>query len=368
MNIMDKCKELFGVSNARSMDFDECHFTDEKYANVVINYELDDKVDRFIKWYTDNVMKNGYCMLKATAIKKANRMRNFIEKAAIWYELRYPCYEVNRMMPGSSQEDKEVSKIMFQDNEYVNILLDDTSEISELDWDEFYNTNVFINSLPMDERFYFMDAGYPRTVYLNSYLRFHLSSYGIVLSVDDWDGELEAVVSVSDILGRDVKDVVRILESKGMKLPEDSDVKKAIRQYDDWNYQKDEMLNCIMYRIIERGGNRIGPRRGFLFAKEFGRNIDIPMAYGVDTSDPGLKGFIDEYLKAGGDENLTCLDGYFWRNRQNEPLLTISLKKILLLKPVGYDEKEIYQRLVDVLSTHIEQEAKQLRLEKNRRR
>ena len=38
-------------------------------------------------------------------------------------------------------------------------------------------------------------------------------------------------------------------------------------------------LNCVMYRIIERGGNRIGPRRGFLFAKEFGRNIDIPMIF-----------------------------------------------------------------------------------------
>ena len=34
-------------------------------------------------------------------------------------------------------------------------------------------------------------------------------------------------------------------------------------------------VSDVMYRIIERGGNRMGPRRGFLFAKEFGRNIDI---------------------------------------------------------------------------------------------
>lgn len=32
-----------------------------------------------------------------------------------------------------------------------------------------------------------------------------------------------------------------------------------------------------MYRIIERGGNRIGPKRAFLFAKEFGRDIRIPV-------------------------------------------------------------------------------------------
>ena len=56
-----------------------------------------------------------------------------------------------------------------------------------------------------------------------------------------------------------------------------------------------------MYRIIERGGNRFGPRRAFLFAKEFGRNIDVPMMYGVDTSDPGLRYFMNEYLKAGGN-------------------------------------------------------------------
>ena len=72
----------------------------------------------------------------------------------------------------------------------------------------------------------------------------------------------------------------------------------AIKDFENKTYQKEEMLNCVMYRIIERGGNRIGPRRAFLFAKEFGRNIDIPMIYGVDSSEPGLRNFMNEYINS----------------------------------------------------------------------
>ena len=90
-----------------------------------------------------------------------------------------------------------------------------------------------------------------------------------------------------------------------------------------------------MYRIIERGGNRIGPRRAFLFAKEFNRNIDIPMMYGVDTSDPGLKQFVDEYIKAGGSKDLVCYGNYFSRSSKNEKLETIKVREIIhWLEPI----------------------------------
>ena len=73
------------------------------------------------------------------------------------------------------------------------------------------------------------------------------------------------------------------------------------------------MLDAVMYRIIERGGNRMGPRRGFLFAKEFGRNIDIPMMYGVDYSDPGLRSFIIEYIKL-------FINNFYLLNRHNNTM------------------------------------------------
>ncbi len=128
-----------------------------------------------------------------------------------------------------------------------------------------------------------------------------------------------------------------------------------------------------MYRIIERGGNRIGPRRAFLFAKEFGRNIDIPMMYGVDYSDPGLRSFIIEYIKAGGSKDLVCYRGYFSRKSKNEKLDTISIQDLLLTvsnNAVTFytpEEDELHQGLVNALFNGINQEElKQKEAEKNK--
>ena len=76
---------------------------------------------------------------------KPNDMRNFIEKMAVWYELRYPDYEINRLMPGSSQEAIEINDVMFNSNKYINELFDENADVRALDWDEFYNAKAFIN-------------------------------------------------------------------------------------------------------------------------------------------------------------------------------------------------------------------------------
>ena len=110
------------------------------------------------------------------------------------------------------------------------------------------------------------------------------------------------------------------------------------------------MLNSAMYRIIERGGNRTGPRRAFIFAKEFGLNIDIPMMYGIDTTDPGLKSFVYDYLKAGGSKALICYDWYFVRKSKYQKVKLISLTKIISSKPYEKSELEQYQKLVDALA------------------
>lgn len=62
-------------------------------------------------------------------------------------------------------------------------------------------------------------------------------------------------------------------------MPINNELEATINNVENRSYQKEEMLNCVMYRIIERGGNRIGPRRAFLFAKEFGRNIDLSLIH-----------------------------------------------------------------------------------------
>ena len=45
-----------------------------------------------------------------------------------------------------------------------------------------------------------------------------------------------------------------------------------------------KVFDAIMYRIIERGGERVGPKRGFLFAKEFG--ISSPISTSLKIPPP----------------------------------------------------------------------------------
>ena len=134
-------------------------------------------------------------------------------------------------------------------------------------------------------------------------------------------------------------------------------------------YKKDEMLNCVMYRIIERGGNRIGPRRAFLFAKEFNRNIDVPMKYGYDFSDPGLRLFINEFIKAGGSMELECYNNYFFR--KDKELRTKSIREILSRENLfTSEEKQLHQKLVDLLASQVDydyvnsEKVKKLRIER----
>lgn len=116
---------------------------------------------------------------------------------------------------------------------------------------------------------------------------------------------------------------------------------------------RERILNCAMYRIIQRGGNRIGPRRALLFAKEFERDINIPMMYGVDRSDPYLKTFIHKYLDAGGSRDLVCYEDYFSSTFNLLFPCQIELKDLIKReKPTYYtpQERELYQRLVNALN------------------
>lgn len=339
--------------------------------------DLDAKVDEFIDWYFKNMLKGNY-----TDIGEYNaprEMRDLIEKIAVWYELRYPSYEINRLMPGSGQEQINVNDVMFKNNPYVNELLDENSDAKELDWNDFYNTNVFMKSLPWEERCYFTKPRYRNIVYLNPNSRvahLHLTKNGFVEMAEDVTGYTESVIKDEELTGLNVRDVVKLFQEKGIELPENNELEKTINEANKWIQQKEGILDCAMYRIIERGGNRIGPRRAFLFAKEFGRNIDIPMMYAVDRSDPGLRLFMNEYIKSGGSKDLECYVGYFSRASKKEKLDTVTIQDLILTlwndAATFYtpEEDELHQRLVNAIASQVDQEVvkqeevKRLRLER----
>lgn len=347
------------------------HFTS------IRNISLDAKVDAFIDWYYINRVKGNYTDIGE--FSELSHMRNFIEKMAVWYELRYPEYEINRLMPGSNQEEKKVNDIMFGSNNYINELFDENADIMALDWNDFYNASVFINSLPCDERYLLSRPKYNNLVYIEPKIRkahLHITSRGFVEISEGVGSYTQYKVNDDEIKGMHIKNVVKLLNDKGISLPSDNELEKTIKNVDKRNYQKEEMLNCVMYRIIERGGNRIGPRRAFLFAKEFGRNIDIPMKYGVDYSDPGLRKFINEYIKAGGSKDLVCYVGYFSRASKNEKMDTVSVQEMIktvhnnCVTKYTPEETELQQRLVNILASQVDQaevkeeEVKQLRLQR----
>lgn len=54
--------------------------------------------------------------------------------------------------------------------------------------------------------------------------------------------------------------------------------------------------------------------------------------YAIDCSDPGLRLFINEYIKAGGSKDLICYNGYFSRTNNMKRLDTISIQDLILNK------------------------------------
>ena len=332
--------------------------------------ELSDKVECFLDWYYENVAKEGCTEIGAKG--EVENIKNFIEKMAVWYELRYPDYEVKKMLSNHGDVGLDVNDVMFKKNSYINDLFDEESDVRNLDWADFYNTSAFVQSLPTDERYYLFRPVYDNFVYLSKsslIAHVHLTKNGIVemaenISLDFFGKNIKN----EDLEGMHVKEVVKLFEDKGVDLSEYDNLKLAIKRFENWKYQKDEMLNCVMYRIIDRGGNRIGPRRAFLFAKEFNRDIDIPMKYGYDSSDPGLRMFINEYIKAGGSMDLECYDGYYGINKE---LGTMSIREILSRESIyTSEEKELHQKLVDALANQVDynivekERVKQLRIEK----
>lgn len=334
---------------------------------------LNKKVDNYIKWYYENMVKGHYTDIGE--FWKPIDMRNFIEKMAVWYELRYPDYEINRLMPGSSQELIEINNIMFNDNSYINALLDKDAETRELDWSEFYNSRAFIRSLPWSERYMFTDPKYRRLVYIRSLgtgAHFHLTPNGFIDEAEYIDIYSNSKITEEEIKGIHITEIIKLLKERDIELPENNELELAVEEVENWKKQREGMLDCVMYRIIERGGNRFGPRRALLFAKEFERNIDIPMMYGIDYSDPGLRRFINEYIKLGGSKDLVCYIDYFSRTNDRKRLNTVTIGK--LLRTISNDcvtkytpeETELHQNLVDTLASQVDQKklVKQQRIQR----
>lgn len=337
---------------------------------------LSKKIDDYIAWNYENMIKGHYTNYGEYGVPL--ELRNLIEKVAVWYELRYPYYEVNKKLYCCGADDKSISDIMFNQNKYVNDLVDENSDVRALDWDEFYNASVFFNSLPWEERYRFLGEKYPEIVYVDSLKspHLHLNSEGIVEQAEYFEVLSGGKIKNRKLKGMHVKDVITLLKENQIELPENNELESSVKRVELATQEREGLLDSIMYRIIERGGNRIGPRRAFLFAKEFGRNIDIPMMYSIDYSDPGLRLFINEYIKNGGSKDLMCYVDYFSSILVDNEVKKISIQDLILTlhnnAATFYtpEETELHQRIANAISSQInpeelrKEQVKQLRLQR----
>lgn len=346
------------------------------YFKSLKEANLDSKVDEFIKWVRDVRLKNEQGDLYK--YREPERVRNFIEKMAVWYELRYPSYEINRLMPCCGQEITKIDNVMFRDNLYINKYLGMDNLPRGLLWADFYNKEIFVKSLPLEERKYLEKHTHMRLVYVNKSLQthFHLSPDGIIVDSERLDIFTNGKIKDEDVISKHIKDIPLMFKKEGIILTDYNEIKTAIDFYEQQNYFREELLNCVMYRIIERAGDRIGPRRAYLFAKEFGRNIDIPMMYAFDFADGNLRNFINTYIKDGGRSDLVCYENYFYKTKDYQRINTITIREILqkTLHQLTDEERQLYQELVNILNEQIDfddlrrEEIKQLRLERKLRK
>ncbi len=298
------------------------------------------KIDDFLSWYA-TVLPSWNEKIKVE--EEVKSMMNFIEKVAVWYELRYPNFTIFGNTEGLVNDWANLT--MFEENPYINDLLGEDSVVNDLDWSEFYNTKSFINNLCFKERKYFARPNYGKYILINGY-HLELSKTGRVLSFDGLD---HYKLKKNEVNGKDVKEVVALLKEKEIISPTGNEIDKEIQIYEGKKERKSKMLDAIMYRIIERGDTySIGARRGLLFAKEFKLDLLIPITYEIAL---GNDRYIDVFLRAANrnselEESIRCLLALF-KPEYNEK----DVDEMLKTKEEKRQEKQLQQRLVNILAT-----------------
>lgn len=154
--------------------------------------------------------------------------------------------------------------------------------------------------------------------------------------------------------GMHVKELYEFLKKAEVDEEQLKRLKNLIDSYELEVSQRELILDTTLYRIIERGGIRVGPRRGLLFARDFNRNIDIPMMYAYDSSDPRLRSFLNMYIKLGGDMDLEIYDEFPWSKSFTFINETISIRDLLKNEKYTMEELELIAKMAGILKDSID--------------
>ncbi len=328
--------------------------------------DLNQKVEDYLTWYSKNIINTRTQQENDRLVMD---LRNFIEKMAVWYELRYPNHDIERKIEHLKQDFQSSSETMIYQNPHIMEIIDKYCDnkdlisevIEQIKWDAFYNTKVFINSLTKCEKEYLERPKYPSTIWYSISKGEKLTWDNIQITLTA-NGKIRDIHSYSwnwfkkdtpEIIGMTLQELASYLKEQGYhpSTSETRELEDYIHNYEKQVYRKEELLNCVMYRIIERGGEYYGSIRGYLFAKEFSRDKDLPIQYAIEPW-YGLESLFRYYLADGGNFDLKCFVNYF-KKEQNEEIQQKSIRDYFKEFDIyTKEETEAHQNFVNFLATY----------------
>lgn len=293
---------------------------------------IDKKIDELDKEYCEILKKAGYTNIK----DERDNYTNFTEKMSFWYEMKFT--------------DPQVYNIFRNKNLKLE------AEFFTSSNNAIYDTSTFINTYIPNEKYLLKKASYSKCIVLKNHQYLEVSPKGIIKNAHNFDNKRDRQA----FIGKHITEVPSIAKKLGIEFNEEN-IKSEINKYQTSNKLREIILDTIMYKIIKHGGIRIGPRRALLFAKEFNRNIDIPMQYAIDTTDANDITLIKIYLNNGGKKNLELFINYFCEGIENIMFDKITIKEYI--KHFASDDidfytkeqlenykKDLYQRMVNSLN------------------
>ena len=264
------------------------------------NIDLDEKINDYMRWY-----RKAFC---SDISERYENMEHFIKKVALWYELRYSDDDIEMMMHDNNGMTASSNQALFHDNKYVTELFDEEDALDDLNWSDLYSTKVFLKSLPDSEKQYFLKPKYKSLVWYGL-MYFKVSNTGNIQCVH-FVGPVDKRFSGHNFVGMHLKEFLSCVEDE-MDCTDyvyADKIKDQISDYDNLVKRKEGMLDAVMYTILRSGNPDYAAYRALLFAKEFGRNIEIPMRYAANggASDFHVGKVIDKYLSFGGSDDIFC--------------------------------------------------------------
>lgn len=288
-----------------------------------ITNDLEQYIEDYLIWYKNTILNNLPENEQAYYITS---LRNFIDKMACWYEMRFPDSTIE------NSSSTEINNIMFD------------SSLIEENWEDFFNTKKFIKSLPTEEKSFILKPKYPETVWLdkeNGFAHLHLTAKGRVTLAEGIyyikkekplyevtnDGSIREVKSThssynaieANLTGKTIREVLEYMRAYDIPIPLENGFQEAIDNYQNALTAKNNLLNAVTYKIMLKGEPQLAAIRALIFSQEFGTDINIPGKYGIYSYSPNKDKFIERFIEAGGDKDLLGYKNYRLSMSANQP-------------------------------------------------